>query len=192
MIVLFVLFSCSKDEGGKTVANGLVQDDTTLDPIEKADVYLTRQEKDCQTCPVTTQQTTKSGPEGGFNFNFDADANFTYRVSATKTGYFDNLASPQVDLKNGQGNTPVIKLQPEANLTLQIKNTSPFDANDKIVIAGGGTYKGMTVDTNEVLIVLGNENNLIKWTVTKNGSSNTYSHFLNCPSFSNTAYTINY
>lgn len=192
LILLLVLFSCSKEEGGKTVLNGLVLDETTDDPVGRAQLYLERQEKDCSTCTLTQEATTKANDDGGFNFNFEASGEYDYFVRATKSGYYENLATARVQVKTGEGSTPVLRIQPEGYIKLLIKNTSPLNANDEIRIVGGNTFIGATVDTTDVILGLGNKSNIVQWVVTRNGSPNSYSTQIQVVAFDTVSYTLNY
>jgi len=79
-------------------------------------------------------ETTNSGHDGGFSFNFANQAANAYRIYIFKNNYFTNTT-----VINATEVTPEepyfadFELIPEAMINLNIKNTSPLDSADRIL-----------------------------------------------------------
>ena len=179
------------------MVDGKVQDATTFAGIAGATAYLQKVNPDCFSCQGSKIASATADADGKFQFNFTAEEDYRYSITAEAPKYFNNFYTGGLILDVGKKNHPLVGLQPEAYLKLYIKNTSPFDGNDVISINGGWnasipSFYGTSVDTFTMVRVNGNVNIAIYWSVTKNDLRNLYSDSIYCPVFDTTLYDINY
>ena len=135
-IALF--FSCSKEKRYHTTVNGVVIETYQSQAIAEATVYLLEKEDDGGIGSIgsgysygSTIQTTTSGSDGSYSFEFTARKKYIYFVTAAKTecestgdpSYVKVIAKKD----NEEKNIPLIAY---GYCKLHIKNTTPIDPND--------------------------------------------------------------
>lgn len=197
-ISILTTFSCHKDSPVSPYPTGVVLDATTIKPVAGAWVLLVEYEI-CYSwlCPekVVGEDTTDNLGHYVINYNLKNDYGYYLRVIAPR--YFDSgrVGNGKLD----KNNFDHIYLQPEAFLKVFIKNTTPYDLYDKILVGsygtpsgGGGEFQGINVDTLTIARTLGNATEKIEWWVIKKSDTTKYSTSVYCPAFDTTVYQLNY
>lgn len=189
LFAIFLFIACKKNK--PTSVSGTVVDATTSTGIANATVYLQQTENNCFSCQPGTIATYTADANGNFNFNIDGQKGHRYSVVASATNYFNNFGTGGSSIDEHTANTITVSLNPVAWLKLHIKNTTPFDTQDRISLEYYEFY-GASIDTSIIIKKYGNANNQIYYWVTKNNIEQTLSINPYCIAFDTTLYNINY
>lgn len=191
-ILLFL--SCGKGVFGPARVDGIVNDATTGDPVYNAKVYLLERENSFDFFgPIPASyiiDSTTTGAQGRFEFNYEDRHGYIYAVYAVKHNYIDNYNSGDI-LSLGSGTDVEILLQPEAFLSVHYKNIVPALASDIFGINGDitETLYGSEIDTTLIYRVDGNTKIELHWAV---GYDMTVSDTIYCSAFEMTYFEILY
>ncbi len=198
LAAVLILFTACRKETPNTSVSGTVEESVSHTGIAYAKVRLLALETNCYSCVPSEVASYDADASGAYSFEFSQQEGYVYEIRAKKEKYFDSTTG--VSITAGEKNTAVrIMLDAEAYLKLYVKNTSPFDGNDKIIITGdwsGGlydnVYDGTGIDTVVYKTVRAGSQVKVNWAVTKNSITAPYSAALNCSALDTTFYNINY
>lgn len=194
IVMLLFLTDCRKITR-VTDVSGTVYDAVTMAPLANIKVFLLTQAEGALGAGASPVMDISTDHDGHYSFKFKADRNYMYSLLATDSRHL----SGQAAMDNFKDNKNVnIKLNPAAYIKLHLKNTSPFDANDLLVVKNsyalyyGLSLTGMATDTILLLQEPGNDNTLIHWSVKKNGITTYDDSTMYCAGFDTTLLDINY
>ena len=203
IFILFLFFTSCKKMLYETTANITLVDITTKKPIANADVYLLNRDNTSWSGPQNTSVVThyKTNNLGKCTFVFTPDEYGWFEIAAEADGYYEEDDFDNGIIQNiGKVNDMILEMHPEAFLKVFIKNTNPYNGNDRLFLddygtpsGGGGVFYGMNVDTFTIARTWGNIN--CDWgyySVTKNGIKTSYTYNVYCPANDTTIYYINY
>ena len=201
-IIVILLFTSCKKMLYETTANITLIDITTKKPIANADVYLLNRDNTSWSGPQNTSLVThyKTNNLGKCTFVFTPDEYGWFEIAAEAEGYYENDDFDNGTIQNiGKVNDMTLEMHPEAFLKVFIKNTTPYDVNDIIIVGhygtpsgGGGVFYGMNVDTFTIARKWGNHVRELYYSVTKNGIKTSFTYNVYCPANDTTYYYINY
>jgi len=203
-----IIFSCRKENTTITI-HGTVYDPNRKANVSGASVTISSSKisNGYYNSNYTDIATTTTDGNGNFSFQFQKEQSSGYRISITKTNYFDNTIDiPDANIVAGTTFTPTYDLYTKAYIKLHVKNNSPYDANDVIVYSYTSGYitcyeccsdtyfkgYGETFDSTSICKTHGNQNVVIYWHATKNSYDISHFDTLYCPSFDTTTYQILY
>jgi hypothetical protein len=194
-VLVFFTVSCKKDKLQHTTAEGVVVDITTQQPVSGALVQLLTQKRQILSYGgYTVVDSTRTDAEGKFYFSFQADDDFIYDLQAKAKRYIEQ--GDLTGVTNGKKNNKTLTLQPEAFLKLIIRNS--IAANNKSISINEFAFNQQTYfnggsgDTEVLLIVPGNNSNVIHWWVYASGEGLSYNKNIYCQAHDTTTYTIEY
>jgi hypothetical protein len=201
IVLLIALTSCHKDETPTTtIVEGHVREFGTGKPLTNAKVSLYGASQGSfswygSSGPVSTY--LSDSKDGYYSVSYHEKGSMT--VMAEKDRYEKNGYFPtdMFDVPEGRKTTLDIYLYPNAWLKLYVKNTAPFDDNDKIASNFGYGWetqelKGKEIDKFYGYPAYGNTDLVIKYSVTKNGQTKDFQVSVFCPGHDTTSYTIAY
>ena len=194
-IISLLIISCEK-ESGPTKINGSVKDKTTNAGIENADVGLFESDGESSWgLGGVLIDEIYSDASGNFTFDFEARKGYSYYVQAIKDLYWNNQTDNIAFVDNTGGETDVtVFLQPKGFLEIRVHNINEYDVSDYIVVNDlYAAFYGTSVDTTEIVTVIGNENQTITWFISIDGIlSNAIHGEIYCPAFDTTYFEILY
>ena len=192
LVIMVLLTGACRKITRNTEVHGTVRDARTESIIPNAHVYLSGKVESAMGSGYSTIAEAITGADGAFSFEFKAERDYMYAVSATAYNYSGGFTV--IDkFKNNKNET--ISLDPHAWVRLHVKNTSPFDSNDFINIVNFDPafgFYGTTVDTVVVGRVHGGMNWNFQWYTTKNGVNTSSAATVFSPIFDTVNYDLNY
>ena len=131
-----LIFSTCKKKDSQVNFTGKVINPGNNQPVSDAIVTLSSTSVQSWVYSSNFQDiaTMNSGQDGSFAFNFKEQAASAYRIYIYKNNYFANttvINATDVTSENGYNST--FELNPEATMTLNVKNTMPHDTADRIL-----------------------------------------------------------
>ena len=202
IFILFLFFTSCKKMLYETTANITLVDITTKKPIANADVYLLNRDNTSWSGPQNTSLVThyKTNNLGKCTFVFTPEEYGWFEIAAEAEGYYENDDFDNGTIQNiGKVNDMILEMHPEAFLKIFLKNTNPFDVNDRVNIGGigvpsggDGLFYGMNVDTFTFARTWGNRTVGSAYFVKKNGVESKIYYNIFCPANDTTYYYINY
>lgn len=193
LYLLLVISACGKGIFGDARVDGVVNDQTTSEPISFATVYLLEFNGDGGLVGGGSSiliDSTIAHSDGTFEFQYENDRNNSYYVSAKANNYFFNYKETLIqDL--GIGTDVEVFLNPIAYLQIHYENLPPNFPSDILGINGdiSDVLYGGDVDTSITYKVNGNYLNALHWAV---GYDPTLTDSVYCISFDTTFYEITY
>ena len=149
----------------------------------------------------------KTDAGGNFSFEFVEEKVIGYRISLSKSRYFDYSEEISADkLNTGETYSVSYYLYPQGFIKLHVKNLAPFDENDIISYFFSEGYKncldccgntpiignGILYEETTICKTFGDQNVTISWTVKKNNNLTAHSANIFCPAFDTVSYDLNY
>lgn len=186
----FSFFSCKKDKNlNKVILTGNVYEVGTSVRIPDALITVLRADADAFTsASYHSFMTTNTDNNGNYSLNFDYDDNYKYIMYSSDNGIHFNSDNQSINKGETQINIPQYTI---SYLSIHLKNTSPFDAYDKIAIYNS-VWWGTDIDTVMFGQWRGGTTETVNWRVTKNGIQQHYNQTVLIP-ISDTAFiNINY
>ena len=196
LISVFMIFSCKKNADNTIDVSGFVTDRINSLPIENVDVLLEVKDVGGTTFSNTFNQieTAKTNTNGAYEFSFQNRNALEYRFTFSKDGYFSDQTLMNPDLLFvDQVNTIDFDIYSSSYLLLNLKNNSPFNANDQVILTAdlissvvGScftnilTMTGATVDTTIQCQVYGNQMVKFDYFVTKDNFTYSYTDSVFC------------
>lgn len=195
--VVLLLTACNKErlKKNETSVKGTVVDKLTFSKIPGSLVSVVKTPKSnpsIHNLVIVSQQTTDTN--AAFVFKFKHDDDYSYYVLAQKSPYFYEVFTY---INSGQKNEVTVYLSPPAYIQLNLKNTHPFDVNDKIeIVAGYGVYPsvliGSNIDTSLIFANIANRTNTVSCKVTRNSVDSVFSYNLYTPAYDTVSLDIFY
>ena len=169
---------------------GTVRDATTDFGLGEARVYLYESDNEGGWgggSPYYVIDSMIANANGEFAFEFENTQGHSYSLFATKEQYIVGNTLTFVQY----GNEKDVLLDPEAFISLHVKNIAPSEPWDQFGVNGpyADSFNGDDVDTTIVFEVAGNRNHVLVWSL--NGeTASTDTVF--CPAFDTTYYELLY
>lgn len=209
ILVAASVAGCHKDRKENYLISGVIIDNRQSINVENVKVNLRGQKMESGSWNsnyniIETQYTDNSG---SFSFDVEADYYSGFKLEFEKSGYFtsEELLNPE-NLRKGEDYKMNYYIDPEAFISIHIKNNLPYNNSDQISVRISGTLPegygccqdttgilyGMNVDETTVCKVYGNSVITLNWNIIKNHVSNGYSEDINCPVFDTTYFELSY
>lgn len=216
--VFLLLYSCIKQIprpvepdflGDRTVAEGIVLQYGSLEPVSNARVVLRECESEFLGPSYCFElDTFITNETGRYSFDFkhkdsgkgtvNDNASFSYELRVNAKDYFENKSN-QLYLKKEYINRDTAFMEPYAWINFQLKNRDPFDEKDEILFGGEINFnsipeiKGSDIDLNLVVLTLGGNKNIpLSWVVVKNEVRTLFRDTIFVPAFDTVNYQIFY
>ena len=200
---LIIIAGCNKNNEYYTTVNGKVLEFGTNIPIEGAKVFLYGGIPDGDLSnPGAILEKIDSfitNPDGSYSFAFDAKSYPIREMSVKEDLYFPiKIGDVILRIYTGKDNEIDIIMNPHAWLNIYIKNTIPYDEFDRLGVwgswGGGNVFEvfGENVEDSKTILVKGNKELTIFWSVTKNGIKTSYQEPVICPAHDTTSFEILY
>ena len=196
LMSVFMIFSCKKNSDNTIDVSGFVTDRINSFPIENVDVLLEVKDVGGTTFSNTFTQieTAKTNANGAYEFSFQNRNALEYRFTFSKDSYFSDQTLMNPDLLFvDQVNTIDFDIYSSSYLLLNLKNNSPFNANDQVILNADlissvvgscftniVTMTGATVDTTIQCQVYGNQMVKFDYFVTKDNFTYSYTDSVFC------------
>ncbi len=208
IIISAIIYSCKKDKEKITI-NGVVTDPNMNVKVSNAHVTISASmvTSGFYNSNYTDIASTTTDGNGAFTFEFEKQKSAGYRIYISKDNYFDNTIDiPDGKIVSGTPYTPTYNIYPVAYVKLHVKNSTPFDTNDKIRYSYTSGYTscfeccsnviikgyGQHYDTISKCKTYGSQNVIINWSVYKAGYDIAYGDTFFCTPFDTTFYEILY
>jgi len=194
-LTIFLCSTCKKDKQN-TVAyiKGKVMNESTNKEIQGLNVTI---EKSCGIGWHTVNSTFSDG-NGLFVLSQDLSDGCGYLLNLNSYPNYNNkLSSYWIDLKPGDNIDRIFYLYSFAELIINTSTTQPLTIKDSLWISIPGISCGSmglnpsceNIYTNRARA---NKNNLVKWTISRNGNRKTFQDSVYCPLDSAKHYDIIY